>query len=401
MKRSEYAIFSSGTIAGIKLNNRLVRSSTWDPCLFHSQEMTHEVLDLYRDVSLGGAGLIISGGLPVYRERFPDEEADKPYRGYHELMIKGLEQMPATVHQARQDARIIAQLEVGYLDAGPSPIVNPFTHQQVRPLSLEEIKRIIGCFVEGIQHMQACGFDGVQLHAAHGGLLSRFLSPYSNQRMDDYGGSPKNQVRIVAEIITRARKQVGDFPIVIKMNGTDHLPDGIQIGNFPELAAEVAACGVDAIEISGGMWDCLLRPVEELDFRPVPAPESHTRIHKPEQQSYYRKYAEALDLKIPIILVGGNRNIESLEAIIRHGKVDFISLCRPLIREPGLPNRWREGRGSALSECVSCNSCIYDMFVHPGRPEPGLVTCICKSDKDIHRKAQKWLATWRENELAH
>jgi hypothetical protein len=81
--------------------------------------------------------------------------------------------------------------------------------------------------------------------------------------------------------------------------------------------------------------------------------------------------------------------------------VDFISLCRPLIREPGLPNRWREGRGSALSECVSCNSCIYDMFVHPGRPEPGLVTCICKSDKDIHRKAQKWLATWRENELAH
>jgi hypothetical protein len=74
-------------------------------------------------------------------------------------------------------------------------------------------------------------------------------------------------------------------------------------------------------------------------------------------------------------------------------------LCRPLIREPDLPNRWKAGIGRRLPECVSCNSCIYAMFMHPGQPEPGLVTCICKSDKKLHQKAQKWLATWRENQM--
>jgi 2,4-dienoyl-CoA reductase-like NADH-dependent reductase (Old Yellow Enzyme family) len=182
------------------------------------------------------------------------------------------------------------------------------------------------------------------------------------------------------------------------MNCTDYLAGGVDIENFPALAQEIARAGVDAIELSGGMWECLFRPEEELGFRPVPAPESHTRIRKPEQQSYFLEYAEQVDLPIPIILVGGNRDIENLEAILQSGKVNFIALCRPLIREPDLPNRWRAGIGKRLPECVSCNSCIYAMFFHPGKSEPSLVTCICKTDKKQHQQAQKWLVTWRENQ---
>jgi 2,4-dienoyl-CoA reductase-like NADH-dependent reductase (Old Yellow Enzyme family) len=128
----------------------------------------------------------------------------------------------------------------------------------------------------------------------------------------------------------------------------------------------------------------------------VPAPESHTRIGRPEQQSYFLEYAEQIDVPVPIILVGGNRDVERLEAIVQGGKVDFIALCRPLIREPGLPKRWRAGIGRRVPECVSCNSCLYAMIVHPGRLVPGLVTCVCKGDKKEHRMAQKWLATWKE-----
>ena len=306
--------------------------------------------------------------------------------------------MAQVVHQARPDCKIIAQLEVGHMDAGPSSMPTPFSSKPVRELPLEEIEHVVACFVDAIIDMRDSGFDGVQLHAAHGGLLSRFLSPLTNQRQDNFGGTPEKRSHFVREIITRARKQVGDFPLLIKMNCTDYLAGGVDIENFPALAQEIARAGVDAIELSGGMWECLFRPEEELGFRPVPAPESHTRIRKPEQQSYFLEYAEQVDLPIPIILVGGNRDIENLEAILQSGKVNFIALCRPLIREPDLPNRWRAGIGKRLPECVSCNSCIYAMFFHPGKSEPSLVTCICKTDKKQHQQAQKWLVTWRENQ---
>jgi 2,4-dienoyl-CoA reductase-like NADH-dependent reductase (Old Yellow Enzyme family) len=397
MDRNDYKIFSESSIAGLTIPNRLIRSATWDPSILSSRQMTGEVLDLYRNLALGGVGAIITGGFPVYRECFPKEDLDKPVCLYTDLRVNGLEKMAQVVHQAHPDCKIIAQLEVGYLDAGPSSIPSPFSDHPLRALSLQEIEQIMACFVDAIIDMRDSGYDGAQLHAAHGGLLSRFLSPCTNQRRDNFGGTPEKRAHIVGEIVNRARKRVGDFPLLIKMNCTDYLAGGVDIENFPALAREIVLAGVDAIELSGGMWECLFRPEEELGFRPVPAPESHTRIRKPEQQSYFLSYAEKLDLPVPIILVGGNRDIENLEAILQGGKVDFIALCRPLIREPDLPNRWRSGIGSRLPECVSCNSCIYAMIVHPGQPEPGLVTCICKNDKKLHQKAQKWLATWSEN----
>jgi len=398
MDRSHYKMFSQGTLAGLTIPNRLVRSATWDPSILTSRQMVDDVLKLYRDLAAGGVGLIISGGLPVYRERYPDEnDSGKPIRFYADLRIDGLEKMADVVHQASPDCKIIAQLEVGYLNAGPSAMLSPFSSEPVRALLVDEIEQIIACFSNAIVDMRDSGFDGVQLHAAHGGLLSRFLSPYSNHREDHLGGTPEKRSKIVRDIVTQARKRVGDFPILIKMNCTDYLMGGIDMENFPALAQEAVQAGVDAIELSGGMWECLFRPEKELGFRPVPAPESHTRIRKPEQQSYFLEYAERLNLPVPVILGGGNRNVERLEAILQGGKVDYIALSRPLIREPDLPNRWRAGIGKRLPECVSCNSCIYAMIVHPGKPEPGLVTCVCKSDKKQHQMAQKWLVMWNEN----
>jgi len=228
--------------------------------------------------------------------------------------------------------------------------------------------------------------------------LSTFLSPYTNRRQDEYGGSVRNRIRIVRDIVEESRARVGDFPIIIKLNGTDYLPGGIDLDNLPSLAEEVVQAGIDAIEISGGMWECLARPESELGFRPVPSPESHTRIKSPSKQSYFLAYASQLDIGIPVILVGGNRNVERLEGILDHGHADFIAMSRPLIRQPDLPNRWHEGRGSQLADCVPCNSCLFEMYMHPGRKEPGVVRCVCNQDKDLHHQAQKWLAGWaREN----
>jgi 2,4-dienoyl-CoA reductase-like NADH-dependent reductase (Old Yellow Enzyme family) len=95
--------------------------------------------------------------------------------------------------------------------------------------------------------------------------------------------------------------------------------------------------------------------------------------------------------------VGGNRDVERLEEIVRQGKVDLVALCRPLLREPDLPNRWREGRGPRTAACISCNACLYAMHVHPGRTEPGVVSCIYQHDKEMYRQAQRWLVSWRES----
>jgi 2,4-dienoyl-CoA reductase-like NADH-dependent reductase (Old Yellow Enzyme family) len=354
--------------------------------------MTYEVLGLYKELALGGVGLIITGGFTVFNQRAADDNSSNWLSGYTDLRVAGIEKLAEIVHTSRSECRIIAQLENGSLDAMPSETTSPFSKRKFRSLTVEEIGDIVDCFVEAIVDMMKASFDGIQLHAAHGGLLSRFLSPYTNHRDDTYGGSIVNRARIIREIVSKARQSVRDFPILIKMNCTDYLVGGSDIDSFPDLALEIERTGVDAIEVSGGMWDCLLRSEQELGFRPVPAPESHTRIGNLEKQSYFLKYVEKLDVDIPVILVGGNRNIERLEEIIKREKVDFIALSRPLIREPNLPNRWREGRGSKGTECISCNSCIYSMHHHSDR----LVTCVHKEDKSLHNVAQEWLSTWVE-----
>ncbi|MFX0019196.1 MAG: hypothetical protein ACFFBT_02210 [Promethearchaeota archaeon] len=394
MKREDYVIFSEGKIGKLNLINRLVRSSTWDPSILSIRQMTDEVLNLYRNLALGGIGLIITGGFPVFRERTSRDSPGEWLLSFSSLRVKDLERMIQVVHDANSKCKIVAQLENGNISARPSDIESPFSKRKLRILNQEEISDIIDSFVEAIIDVKETGFDGVQLHAAHGGLLSRFLSSYSNRREDLYGGTVSKRVRIIKEIVSIARISVGDFPILIKMNCTDYMKGGTDINTFPSLAKEIENTGVNAIEISGGMWDCLIRSQEELGFRPVPTPESHTRIRSPEKQSYFLKYAEKLNLSIPIILVGGNRHIERLESIIKQGKVDFIAISRPLISEPDLPNRWLEGRGGNATECISCNSCIYNMYVHPGKPKPGLVTCVYKEDKEIHKLAQKWLSSW-------
>jgi 2,4-dienoyl-CoA reductase-like NADH-dependent reductase (Old Yellow Enzyme family) len=392
MQRDNYKIFSEGQIAKLSLPNRLVRSATWDPSILKNRRMTHDVLDLYRNLALGGIGLIITGGFPVFSQRSVDDDSSCTLSGYADLRVAGIERMTEIVHSSDTGCSIIAQLENGELRAMPSETTSLLSKRKFRQLTVEEIGDIVDCFVEGIVDMMNAGFDGVQLHAAHGSLLSRFLSPYTNHRNDDYGGSISKRGRIIRDIVSKARQSVLDFPILIKMNCTDYLVGGTDIDSFPDLAMEIEQAGVDAIEASGGMWDCLLRSEKELGFRPVPAPESHTRIGSPEKQSYFLKYAEKFNVDIPIILVGGNRDVEKLEEIISQGNVDFIALSRPLIREPGLPNRWLEGRGSQRTECISCNSCIYSMHHHSDR----LVTCVHKEDKSLHNVAQEWLSTWVE-----
>jgi 2,4-dienoyl-CoA reductase-like NADH-dependent reductase (Old Yellow Enzyme family) len=365
MGRDTYKIFSQGNIAGLTLKNRLVRSATFESCMTRNGGFTQKMLDLYQNLSLGGVGMIITGHIAVMQQ---GKAMPKQMCIYDDSFINEIAKVAEAVHDTGNGCKVIAQLshtgrQVLHENkeaecVGPSDVPSPILKKSPRVLSRGEIENIVKCFVDAVVRVKKAGFDGVQLHAAHGWLLSSFLSPYTNKRQDRYGGPLQNRLNILREIISGARDQVGDYPILIKVNCDDFVQGGITIHDFPELAGAVANLGFDAIEISGGMWDCLVRTEEELGFFPLPIPEARTRIGSKDKQSYFVKYAQKLDLNIPVILVGGNRDIEDLEGIMTKGSVGFFSFSRPLISEPDLPNRWLEGRGNPKADCVSCNACL-------------------------------------------
>jgi 2,4-dienoyl-CoA reductase-like NADH-dependent reductase (Old Yellow Enzyme family) len=291
MSRDQYKLFSPGRIGPLVLSNRLVRSATFDPSIVEGRKMTEAVLHIYRALAEGGVGLIITGDIPVIPEHMLDDRGRvwKDFT-FDDVRIDGLDRLVDVVHGISLQCKVIAQISGAWTGIRPSDVPTPFDHGKVQILTPGDIEMIIEGLTEGIVQMQALGFDGVQLHCAHGYLLSRFLSPYANRRDDQYGGSVANRVRIIREIVTKARARVGDFPILIKMNATDNIPGGIDAQNLPALALEIEKAGVDAIEISGGMVDCLIRLESELGFPPVPIPEAHTRINHPDKESYFLEH---------------------------------------------------------------------------------------------------------------
>lgn len=386
MRRDAYKIFSQGKIANLSLKNRLIRSGTYEAGMTHEGKITDGILEIYKNLAEGGVGTIITGAIGVMAE---GRSFHKQGCIWDDTYIAEISKIADIVHRSGNNCKVFAQLHHGGRQGladiehvGPSAVQSLVQKINVRPLSVEEIRNIIKCFVDATVRVKKAEFDGIQFHSAHGYLLSSFLSPYTNRRKDHYGGSIKNRVNIIREIVSLAREKVGDFPLLIKMNCDDFVEGGVDMRTFPKLAEEVANAGIDAMEVSGSMWDCLARTEEELGFFPLPIPESRTRINTRDKQSYFLPYVEKLKLSIPVILVGGNKNIEYMEETAGEGKVQFFSLSRPLICEPGLPDRWLEGQGGAQSRCMSCNLCLLSLVNGP-------VSCTVKRNKLGHKDVEE------------
>ena len=279
---------------------------------------------------------------------------------------------PAVITYIRKHPEIMAPPAEGIHEVeptAPSAIHDTLFDRTPRPMTRNEIEEIIEAFAEGIRRAQEAGFDGVQLHAAHGYLLSSFLSPRTNQRDDSYGGSTQNRTRIVREIYERARKKVGDrFPILIKFNTTDFLPGGIDPDEALRIAEILGKIGFAAIETSGGMWEACTRTKEELGWKPVLLPEARTGIATADQEAYFLPGARAIKdkTKATVILVGGLRSFSKIEEVLGAKAADFVALSRPLIRQPDLPNLWGTGEGPDKAECISCNACLPVGSAAPG-----------------------------------
>jgi 2,4-dienoyl-CoA reductase-like NADH-dependent reductase (Old Yellow Enzyme family) len=198
-------------------------------------------------------------------------------------------------------------------------------------------------------------------------LLSQFLSPFYNRRKDEYGGSLENRARIVLEVLESIRGRVqADYPVMIKLNSQDFVEVGLSVDESLKVAAMLDASGIDAIELSGGtFYASKLTPVRK------------GRLDSQNDEVYYKNEAGRFKqaVGVPLMLVGGIRSFEVAERLVDDGTADYISLCRPFIREPDLVNRWKSGdRRKAF--CISDNECF-----RPGRSGEGISCVMTEKDK--------------------
>ena len=349
---SDSVLFQSAQIGSLKLPNRFIRSATWEGLAAPDGACTDELIRLMEQLAEGGVGLIISSHAFVR----PEGVAVRGQLGIHrDDLIAGLARMADAVH--RKGGRMILQLAHGGLLAGtqltglpalaPSLAGGPEKTRR-REMTETDIADTIKAYGEAALRAKKAGFDGVQIHAAHGYLLNQFLSPWFNRRSDRYGGSIENRTRIVLDILASARNATGgDYPILAKMNSEDFLEGGLAREDSLQAALMIAAAGADAIELSGGTL---------LSGKLSP---SRSKIDSVEQEAYFRDAARAIKAKlnIPLALVGGIRSFEVAEGLVKEGIADFVSMSRPFIREPGLVNRWKSGdRRKAI--CLSDNRCF-------------------------------------------
>jgi 2,4-dienoyl-CoA reductase-like NADH-dependent reductase (Old Yellow Enzyme family) len=299
-------------------------------------------------------GLIISSHAFVS----PEGQAGPWQLGvYDDKFIPGLSQMVAAAHD--RGSRIVLQLAHAGLQAA-TPLtrmdaVAPSSLRRddgtsCREMTTAEIQRTIDAFVAAAARAKAAAFDGVQIHSAHGYLLSQFLSPHYNRRRDEFGGSFQNRARIVLAILERIKSTVGDgFAVLIKMNSEDFIDGGLTVEDMLHIARLLEESGIDAIELSGGTADAASQ------FKPV----RPGRLPSEDKEVYYREAAKRFKdtCRVPLILVGGIRSYSVAEGLVDDGIADLISLSRPLIREPHLVARWKSGY-TTKSECGSCNLCF-------------------------------------------
>jgi 2,4-dienoyl-CoA reductase-like NADH-dependent reductase (Old Yellow Enzyme family) len=251
-------------------------------------------------------------------------------------------------HSGRECAKFFKDKDM--MAKGPSVVENdPYFTGEYGFFTEDEIWEIIGAFGNAAKRAREADFDAIQIHGAHAYLPSQFLSPFTNHRDDDWGGPLENRIRLHREIYNDIRKKVGeDYPVLIKLGVQDGFSGGLELGEGSRAAQLLAQWGYDALEISQGLRGKLY---EETEFR--------KKIKNVEHEGYFRDWCREIKSRanVPVMVVGGLKTFELMEEIIQNKEADFVSLCRPFIRQPGLVNAWKSGRRDRAN-CISCNKCL-------------------------------------------
>jgi 2,4-dienoyl-CoA reductase-like NADH-dependent reductase (Old Yellow Enzyme family) len=392
------ALFNPIKIGQLELSGRFVKSATVETRCDYDGYITPNYIRHYEEVAQGGTPLIITGAASydIYSRGVPHQLAvdddDK---------IEGLKQLADTVHkygskimvQIYHTARQSAPDPMGRTYAqGPSAVTEPALGVKPKAMSIEEINTTIEKYADAAERCQKAGMDGVQIHAAHGYLLSSFLTPHTNRRKDKYGGTFENRIRLLIETYKAVREKVGDdYPIILKINGSDDLPlrKGLDTPTLVSIAKRMEQEGIDAVEVSAGhyesgftfergswkgythnmlnhgmgvyfskikytvMW--LLAPLIDGFF-------ARTAKFTPGfNLSYSKQFTQALN--VPVICVGGLNTREQMVEALANDDCDMVSVARGLVADPYL---YRHMKNNVTGpQCNYCNQCFSRPGVNP------------------------------------
>lgn len=355
-------LFSPGQIGSMKLKNRIVMSPMGNYLANPDGTVSEADIAFYSARAKGGVGLIFTECMFVESRR--GRGNTHQISAAEDRCVEGLQRLAEAIHAL--DSKIVAQIYhpgrqgVSAVNdnlpmLAPSAIECAVVHQPAVMMTTAEVQNMVSHFVAAAGRVQEAGFDGVEVHGAHGYLINEFLSPYTNQRTDQYGGSFDNRMRFLSEIVSGIRSRCGaDFPLIVRLSVDEFLDtigrkdQGLKLADGIEIAKRLEQLGIDAVDVSSGIYETMSVAWEPASY----------------DQGWKIYLSEAIKkaVNIPVIGVSAIRDPEYAERVLEEGKLDFVGSARQHFADPEWANKAREGRVGEIRKCISCLLCMESLI---------------------------------------
>ena len=359
-------LFSPMKIGSCTIPNRLAVPAMVTNFCTEDGLVTDRFVRYLEEKAKGGWGLIITEDYAVN----PNAKGYRFIPGlYNDAQLEGNRKLTETIH--RYDSKIFCQIyhpgrqSTHFVNGGVQPIapsatMDPLLQEMPREMTVEEIHGVVADFASCARRCKEAGFDGIEIHAAHGYLISEFLSPYTNKRVDQYGGCFDNRARFLDEIYAAVRKEVGaDFPVTVRISVNEYLLGGRTEAESFVLARHCEELGFDAIHVSNGMY---ASPATRQIIAPMFS-----------EHAFNMQGAQQIKelVHIPVILTNRINDPRMADTLLMMNKADFIGMARGSLADPFLPVKARQGHLSNIRYCIGClQGCEQKLF------EGTSITCL-------------------------
>ncbi len=343
-------LFEPIQVGQVELKNRIAM-----PAIHHAYTpegyVNERLIKYYETRARGGAGLITAGGCTI------DNLGQGPMMiGLHDdKYVDGLKKLARAIRdngakaaaQLYHAGRYTHSMMIGQQPIAPSAVASRFTRETPREMTLEDIETVIENYGLAARRTREAGFDAVEVLASAGYLICQFLSPLTNQRTDQYGGSWDNRKRFGLEVVRRVREAVGsDFTLLVRISGHDFMPGSNTSREARLFAADLESAGVDCLNVTGGWHESRVPQVTgELP------------------RGGFAYLAREIKAAVAVPVIASNRINDPLvaEKVLEHGMADLVNMGRPLIADPDLPNKAKNNNPAAIRRCIACNQGCFDM----------------------------------------